>query len=83
MLTGMSETPEDAVGLEQELQQVAAEIEQRERQLSVLRSRRDDRIQQATTAGLSERQAASLAGVSPSYAHLAKVHGRYARVAPR
>lgn len=77
MLTAMSD---DGDGLALELTSLATLIRDLEQRLAQARSLRDERIRAATgDGGMSERAAASAAGVSPSYAHRAAKNGRFAR----
>lgn len=74
MLTWMS----DGDGLEQ-LRTLTEQVAAADRQLAMLRSQRDEEIARVCSNGTSERAAARAAKVSPSYAHRAAKHGRFAR----
>lgn len=73
MLTTMSDD-----GLEQ-LRAHAGRVKDLEREIAVERSARDEEIARVCSNGTSERTAARAAAVSPSYAHRAAKHGRFAR----
>lgn len=60
------------------LTSLAEDIERVEAQLRSLRKQRDAEIRRRVRAGTSERDAATAANVSPSYAHRAAVHGSLA-----
>jgi hypothetical protein len=72
----MSTVENDQVDLES-LREVIVEADRR---LSILRRQRDVQIKRAVVQGISIREAARRAGVSPSYAHRCAHHGRFASV---
>lgn len=82
MLTRVSSSPpEDLSRLAHlsSLEDHKREVTRFEEVLIRVRARRDEQIRVAVAGGLTEREAARAAGVSPSWAHKAAVWGRFAR----
>jgi hypothetical protein len=63
------------MAIARDLKKVAAQLEKAEAQAAVLRTRRNTLLLKAMTEEeLTEREAAELAHVSPTYAHRVKKH---------
>lgn len=74
----MSTVENNGAREETELQKLAGQIQTTDRALSILRRARDNAIRANVQDGMPIREAARQAGVSPSYAHRAAHHGRFA-----